>query len=83
MSCPIEPYKLDDVTERRTIALVQRLGLEMGVMDMMITEDDSIVWLELNTQGQFLFGEALSGYDLINPFSSFLLERAARRTEAK
>lgn len=79
MSCPIKPYKLDFVTERRTIALVQRSGLEMGIIDMMISDQDEIVWLELNTQGQFLFGEALSGYDLINPFSNFLTEAAGTR----
>jgi hypothetical protein len=42
-------------------------------MDMMLTDDGQLVWLELNPQGQFLFSEAKGGYDLTNPFVDFLV----------
>jgi hypothetical protein len=69
---PFAPIRLDLEVEERLRRVVRDLNLMMGVMDLIMT-DDELVWLELNTQGQFLFCEALSGYDLTTPFADFLL----------
>jgi glutathione synthase/RimK-type ligase-like ATP-grasp enzyme len=72
LSVPFAPIRLDLEVEERLRRVVRDLNLMMGVMDLIMT-DDELVWLELNTQGQFLFCEALSGYDLTTPFADFLL----------
>ena len=51
----------------------------MGAIDMIFDADDLPVWLELNTQGQFLFVEALSGYDLTGRFADFLQQTATQK----
>ena len=44
----------------------------MGIIDFMISDDDDLIWIEINPQGQFLFAEALSGLDLKERFADFL-----------
>jgi hypothetical protein len=73
LSVPFTPFQLPCDIEEKLVKLLSQLGLRMGVMDLMIDNAGEIVWLELNTQGQFLFAEALSGYDLVNPFADFLI----------
>ncbi|MFZ2901149.1 MAG: hypothetical protein WA004_21140 [Saprospiraceae bacterium] len=74
LSVPFKKHKLDRNTEAKLIKLLNILDLRMGIMDLKYNEEGEIVWLEINTQGQFLFGEALSGYDLTNAFSEFLID---------
>ncbi len=71
---PFKPYELDKTICDRLMALLDDLGLKMGIFDMILPENGEPVWLELNTQGQFLFGEALGKVDLVNPFCDFLLD---------
>ena len=66
------PFKLDGQVTEKLIAMLGACHLEMGIFDMVLLPNDEIVWLELNPQGQFLFCEALSGSDLIGPFTDFL-----------
>src|SRR5215207_2954918 len=79
LSSPFQPIVLGQEIEERLKNIVSDLGLAMGVMDLILTENDEMVWLELNTQGQFLFCEALSGYDLTNPFADFLIALGGER----
>lgn len=83
LSVRFSPYTLDDRTEAQLIMLLKRLGIEMGILDLILGRDGEVTWLELNTQGQFLFCEALAGIDLMNPFAEFLMERmdAIRSTD--
>jgi hypothetical protein len=78
MEGPFVPYKLDDSTSARLMSILRRLNLEMGVFDFILLADGSLVWLELNTQGQFLFNEGKAGYDLTTPFCDFLIDCANR-----
>jgi glutathione synthase/RimK-type ligase-like ATP-grasp enzyme len=78
LAVPFSAYKLDRQIETRLVELINSLGLRMGIMDMMIDSADRLVWLELNTQGQFLFAEAKSGLDLTTPFVDFLIDESRR-----
>jgi glutathione synthase/RimK-type ligase-like ATP-grasp enzyme len=70
---PFQVASLDHVTRARVIAVRERLGLRMAIMDAKVTDDGEVVWLEANPQGQFLFAQGMTGVDLIEPFVSFLL----------
>jgi hypothetical protein len=59
----------------------RRLDLEMGVFDFICRPDGSLVWLELNTQRQFLFGEGKAQFDIVNSFCDFLFDRAFQSME--
>lgn len=74
VSVPFSIIELDSVIENKLIALLKLLELKMGIMDLKFDKNDELIWLELNTQGQFLFGEALTGFDLTDFFSRFLIE---------
>ncbi len=83
LSVPFHSYKLDGDTEQKLVAVLEELNLEMGIMDLKYDDQGELVWLEVNTQGQFLFGEALSGYDLTNAFSNYLLETIQQNKSEK
>lgn len=76
LSVRFTPYRLDHGTESQLTALLQRLGIVMGIMDLILGDDGELTWLEVNPQGQFLFCEALAGIDLMHPFAEFLVEAA-------
>jgi hypothetical protein len=74
LTVPFSFFQLDSQTETTLSGLLQRLGIRMGIMDLKFDQFGDLVWLELNTQGQFLFAEGLSKHDLINPFTDFLID---------
>ncbi|MCB1514181.1 MAG: hypothetical protein KDJ18_05105 [Hyphomicrobiaceae bacterium] len=74
MSVSFSPYALAPEIRSKLLSMLRRLGLEMGVFDMILTDKGETIWLELNTQGQFLFGEGLAKHDLTNPFCDFLID---------
>jgi glutathione synthase/RimK-type ligase-like ATP-grasp enzyme len=76
---PFRVASLDELTRSRVLALRQRLGLRMAIMDAKVTDDGEFVWLEANPQGQFLFAQGITGVDLIEPFASFLSRRDLER----
>jgi hypothetical protein len=76
LSVPFSAVDLDEEMNGRLLELLASLGLRMGIMDLMLDSRGEAVWLELNTQGQFLFGEALSGRDLSTAFADFLVSEA-------
>jgi glutathione synthase/RimK-type ligase-like ATP-grasp enzyme len=55
---------------------LNRLGLEMGVIDLKETADGELVWLEVNPQGQFLFLEPLTKLNLADHFADYLVHAA-------
>lgn len=77
MSVDFRPFALESRISDSVVALIKSLGLQMGIMDMMITHDDQLVWIELNPQGQFLFIEGKCGMDITNPFVDFLISQQA------
>jgi hypothetical protein len=84
LTSPMQPVTLEREVEERFRAVVRELGLRMAVMDAKRREDGSLVWIELNPQGQFLFCEGLTGYPLTRRFAEFLIETAgAERLASK
>ncbi len=55
---------------------LNKLGLEMGVIDLKIDQHGTFVWLEVNPQGQFIFLEPLTGINFIERFSQYLIDQA-------
>lgn len=61
MSAPIryEACSLAPELERRCVDFVHSYGLEYGAIDLIVTPDDDIVFLENNPAGQFLYVQEL------------------------
>jgi glutathione synthase/RimK-type ligase-like ATP-grasp enzyme len=71
---PMSPCRIESSLENQLQTVLSDLGLEMGIIDLKLTQNDEPVWLEVNPQGQFLFAEALSGTRLTEEFAEFLIE---------
>jgi hypothetical protein len=76
LNVPFSPYPLDRGFAQRLCAVVRELGLVMGIVDVKLTDDNEPVFLEINSQGQFLFVEALCGIPLADTFAAFLVDQA-------
>lgn len=50
-------FNLPEVVERKVRALLKRLGLVFGCIDLVVDHDGNYYFLEINQQGQFLFVE--------------------------
>ncbi|SEM58286.1 hypothetical protein SAMN05428989_4111 [Pseudoxanthomonas sp. GM95] len=69
----MKPHQLDQTTEARILAVMKQLGLHYGCMDLIVTPDNQLYFLEVNPGGQFLFVEdALPQYELLRSFASML-----------
>ena len=56
----VEPHQLPPAIEENLHALMDRLGIVYGAIDMRLTPDGQYVFLEVNPAGQWLFVEAKS-----------------------
>lgn len=71
---PMEHVLLEPILLERCQRYIRALGLEMGVLDLKCAPDGDFVFLEVNPQGQYLFLEAVTGYDLRSVAAQFLLD---------
>ena len=55
----VAPHELPEDVERKLHALMDALGLTMGMADLIVTPDGDYVFLEINEQGQFLWVEEM------------------------
>lgn len=76
LNIPFSPYLLDGDLQRQLRVTLRELGLVMGIFDVKLTDDDEPVFLEVNSQGQFLFVEALCDIPLADHFADFLVDQA-------
>lgn len=76
LNVPFSPYPLDSDLEQRLRGALRELGLVMGIFDVKLTDNDEPVFLEVNSQGQFLFVEALCDIRLADHFAAFLVDQA-------
>lgn len=67
------PFEIDNTMKTKLLKYQNLAGLEMGVIDMKISSDGELIWLENNPQGQFLFVEGLSGLHLTRACADFLV----------
>jgi hypothetical protein len=62
--------------EERCLALLRRMGLAFGCIDLIVTPDGDHVFLEVNEMGQFLWvEEGEPAFPLLRAFATFLAER--------
>jgi hypothetical protein len=84
LDVPVRPIELPEEARARLRRVLELLGLRMGVVDLKLTDEGELVWLEINPQGQFLFVEGLCGLELTAAFSEFLYtEKRCRPTIAE
>lgn len=77
LNVPITKWEVPEPLARRVTAVLRRLDLRMGIIDIKLMPDGEPVWLEVNPQGQFLFLEPLLGEPLADRFLDFLIAEAA------
>jgi glutathione synthase/RimK-type ligase-like ATP-grasp enzyme len=70
-------YEMSSNFKNRLLNVIDYLGLEMGVIDLKLDKDEIPIWLEINPQGQFLFIEGLTGFDMTSTFADFLYRKAS------
>ena len=61
LDVPYEPCALEESVRSSLTRLMRDLGLSYGAVDLKVRKDGSVVFLEVNPQGQFLFVEIKTG----------------------
>lgn len=69
---PHFPYELEEKEERQCVKITRRLGLEMGVIDMIVTPKGEHVFLECNSNGYWIWIEELTGLPITQTVSDLL-----------
>lgn len=59
-----EPHHLPAKVERLCLSLIRSYGLHFGAIDLILTERDEYVFLELNANGQWVWIELITGQPL-------------------
>ena len=72
LDLPYVEHRLPDDVASRLLALMTRLELRFGTIDMRQREDGSYVFLEVNPQGQFLFVEIKTGMPITRAVAELL-----------
>lgn len=70
---PHRPHALPAQVERKCLALLERLGLVYGAIDMIVTPDGEYVFLENNPSGQFGWIEGRTGAPLTATLAKMLI----------
>lgn len=83
LDIPFNIFELDENTKMCLRQVLKILKLKMGIFDLKFNEEGKIVWLEVNPQGQFLFTEGLSGFDLTSAFAEFIYREAKQAVQRK
>jgi len=72
----IEPVELPELLRTRLAALMRRMGLHYGAVDMRRTPEGRYVFLEINPAGQWLFVEERTGQRIGEAVARLLCELA-------
>lgn len=73
LDVPITAYEVTAALHRKVRAVLDRLGLEMGIVDLKFDSQGRPIWLEVNPQGQFLFIDAFTDLNLAQRFAEYLV----------
>ena len=76
LNVPIESYVVPQELHGAVRSVLDRLRLEMGIVDLKLTPEDEPVWLEVNPQGQFLFLDSFTDLRLAAKFAEYLISEA-------
>lgn len=70
---PVEPYETSARLQQQCFALMAQLGIVSGCVDLIVTPDGDIVFLEINQAGQWLWlEERCPELTLLDAFVDFL-----------
>jgi hypothetical protein len=69
---PMAPHRLPEAEARRCVELTRRLGLCYGTIDYVVTPDGRYVFLEINSNGQFLWVETMTGLPITRAVADLL-----------
>jgi glutathione synthase/RimK-type ligase-like ATP-grasp enzyme len=75
----VEAFEMPGGVIERLRALMERLGLVYGAIDMRLTPDGRYVFLEINPAGQWMFIEHRTGQPMTEAFVRLLMERDEER----
>jgi glutathione synthase/RimK-type ligase-like ATP-grasp enzyme len=74
---PHKAHQLPPEIERSCLALVQRLGLSFGAIDLIRTPTDEYVFLEINGNGNWAWCEGLTGAPIAKKIAQVLTNPAS------
>lgn len=74
---PHLPYELPERQRSQCLALVDRLGLAFGAIDLIVTPDGNTCFLEINPNGQWGWIEELTGMPIAAAHAKFLVDGRA------
>lgn len=83
LDIPFSVFELDENIKISLGKVLKLLELKMGIFDLKLAEEGKIIWLEVNPQGQFLFAEGISGFDLTSAFAEFIYQEAKQAFQRK
>ena len=58
----------------KLLKLIQFYGLEFAAVDMGVLQNGEFVFLEINPNGQWLWLQYMTGFNLLDPFIDFLTQ---------
>jgi glutathione synthase/RimK-type ligase-like ATP-grasp enzyme len=76
-----EPFALPEAIATRLLALQQRLGLEYGAADFVLTPEGRFVFLEVNPVGEFFWLDHLAQPAISDSIAALLLGQAERNVD--
>ena len=71
---PHSTYLLDSDTRKKCLELVKYFGLAFGAIDLIVTPQDELVFLEINPNGQWGWIEELTGMPISEAVARYLCE---------
>lgn len=73
------PFQLPEEIEIRIKNFMDRISLNIGVIDLICTPDNKFYFLEVNPQGQFEDISKICGYNLEEKIAKFLIDEDKRK----
>jgi hypothetical protein len=83
LAAEIEPHDLPQTISDGLAALMRALGLRYGAIDMILQPDGRYAFLEVNTAGQYLFGEIHAGLPITAAVGRALIEGPPAQTVSR
>jgi glutathione synthase/RimK-type ligase-like ATP-grasp enzyme len=68
-------FKLPDDISNKCIKLLKRLELNFGAIDFILDEDDNLIFLEINPNGQWAWIEKRLNYPISKEITKILIEK--------
>ncbi|MDJ0839306.1 MAG: MvdD family ATP-grasp ribosomal peptide maturase [Acidobacteriota bacterium] len=77
-----KPYELPDDVQTKILALMDRIQLNYGAMDIILTPDGRHVFIEVNPVGEWFWLDRYAGFQIADGLADLLLGNVPRRQTA-